>query len=286
MTTTLLRIASPIGATIFVVAWVFFSIARTPGHVAISLLAAGVGLVMAFGFQEIRRRRLAKPAIMIVTDGAESGPLAKASYAPSAKAREKIKKNCDGCQRSVGSTVSFRGPFTPSPQAELANLGLTMDDSHAALKEKRARENCDRGRVYELEHGTYMFNIAKSGLKKGDTLTLKIMSNAPDLEISTLTGSAASQAYLKAGKQEARERKAASKDLIALVKCDDCGKEINGHDVNMGHERLERADYLRRDCEGNIPPLFLRRCSRCTTERLERPPPPGPGDLFDLPRSD
>lgn len=36
--------------------------------------------------------------------------LAKASYTPSAEAREKIKKNCDGCQRSGGSTASFRGP--------------------------------------------------------------------------------------------------------------------------------------------------------------------------------
>lgn len=29
---------------------------------------------------------------------------------PSAEAREKIKKNCEGCQRSAGSKVSFRGP--------------------------------------------------------------------------------------------------------------------------------------------------------------------------------
>lgn len=37
--------------------------------------------------------------------------LAKASYTPSAKAREKLKKNCDGCQRSQESKISFRGPL-------------------------------------------------------------------------------------------------------------------------------------------------------------------------------
>lgn len=40
--------------------------------------------------------------------------LAKASYTPSPKAREKIKKNCDGCQRSRDSKISFRGPFPAS----------------------------------------------------------------------------------------------------------------------------------------------------------------------------
>ena len=37
--------------------------------------------------------------------------LARASYTPSPKAREKIKKNCDGCQRSRESKISFRGPL-------------------------------------------------------------------------------------------------------------------------------------------------------------------------------
>ncbi len=57
---------------------------------------------------------------------------------------------------------------------------------------------------YEVFDGTYRFSMEKCGLKKGDTLVLKIMTDAPDLEISTLTGSDASQAYLKARKQEAR----------------------------------------------------------------------------------
>jgi hypothetical protein len=35
--------------------------------------------------------------------------LAKASYTPSGKASEKIKKNCDGCQRSQESKIPFRG---------------------------------------------------------------------------------------------------------------------------------------------------------------------------------
>ncbi len=56
----------------------------------------------------------------------------------------------------------------------------------------------------EIGYGTYRFSMENSGLKKGDTLALKIMTDAPDLEISTLTGSDASQAYLEARKQEAR----------------------------------------------------------------------------------
>ncbi len=37
--------------------------------------------------------------------------LAKTTYSPSSKAREKMKKNCDGCQRSRESKISFRGPL-------------------------------------------------------------------------------------------------------------------------------------------------------------------------------
>lgn len=56
----LLRICSPVGAAIFVVAWGFFAMARTPEQAIASLLAAVAGLIVAFGSQEIRHRMLSQ----------------------------------------------------------------------------------------------------------------------------------------------------------------------------------------------------------------------------------
>ncbi len=151
---------------------------------------------------------------------------------------------------------------------------------------------------HEIRDGTYGFNFAQSGLKKGDTLVLKIMTDAPDMKISTLTGSDASQAYLEDRKREAAAKRldsmagrleaielsvkelAAKETSVLSTTCEKCGKRKGFISSDSGdkHPFCIRCDSLGKTCRScgrkgptSGPPHMQGWCPACL-------PPTTPND--------